>query len=55
MLPIDSSLYHENSDLMEWKALLSGEATMRRGQGDQEICIQACFQVERKWLSGMHS
>ena len=37
MLPIDSSLYHEDFDLTEWKALLSGEATMRRGAGIQEI------------------
>ena len=50
MLPMDSSLYHEDSDLTEWKALLSGEATMHREPGIQEIYIQACFQVERKWL-----
>ena len=33
----NSSLYHEDSDLTEWEARLSGEATMRRGPGIQEI------------------
>ena len=33
----NSSLYHEDSDLMEWKAQFSGEATMHRGSGIQEI------------------
>ena len=37
MLPMDSSLYHEDSDLTKWKALLSGEATMHHGPGIQEI------------------
>ena len=41
MLPFDSSLYHRESDLMEWKALLSGESTMRREPGGQEIHTQA--------------
>ena len=41
MLPMDSSLYHEDFDLTEWKALLSGEATMRRGLGGQQIHTQA--------------
>ena len=41
MLPIDSSLYHEDSDLTKWKALLSGEATMHHEPGGQEIHTQA--------------
>ena len=41
MLPIDSSLYHEDSDLTEWNALLSGEAIMHREPGGQEIHTQA--------------
>ncbi|KAL4350573.1 hypothetical protein AHAS_Ahas10G0155500 [Arachis hypogaea] len=41
MLPIDSSLYHEESDLTEWKTLLSGETTMHRELGGQEIYTQA--------------
>ena len=41
MLPIDSSLYHEDFDLTEWKTLLLGESPMRRGEGGQEIHTQA--------------
>ena len=51
----NSSLYHEDSDLTEWLARLSGErsvvrrSTMHRVSGIQEICVRS--KVERKWLS----
>ena len=56
---ISSSLYHEDSDLTEWLARLSGErsvvrrSTMRRVLGIQEISTQS--KVERRWLSGTRS
>ena len=52
---ISSSLYHEDSDLTEWLAQLSGEhsvvrrSTMHRVSGIQEIFTQS--KVERRWLS----